>query len=35
MAEHIGLSFALGILATILPVRKALGVTPLQAMARE
>jgi len=35
MLEHVLLSLALGALATILPVRKALQVTPLQAMARE
>ena len=35
MFEHILLSLALGALATLLPVRKALQVTPLQAMARD
>jgi len=35
MTEHVGLSFALGAFATVLPVSKALKVTPLQAMARE
>jgi putative ABC transport system permease protein len=35
MFEHVLLSLALGALATILPVRKALQVSPLQAMARE
>jgi hypothetical protein len=35
MLEHIGLSFFLGVFATVLPVKKALKVTPLQAMVRE
>jgi len=35
MVEHVVLSLVLGALATILPARKALSVTPLQAMARE
>jgi putative ABC transport system permease protein len=35
MLEHVGLSLLLGAAATILPARKALRVTPLQAMARE
>lgn len=35
MLEHGFLSLALGAFATILPIQKALKVTPLQAMARE
>jgi len=35
MLEHVLLSLVLGAAATILPVRKTLKVTPLQAMARE
>ena len=35
MVEHVLLSLVLGAFATILPVNKALKVTPLQAMARE
>jgi ABC-type antimicrobial peptide transport system permease subunit len=35
VAEHFALSFALGLVATILPVKRALQVSPRQAMARE
>lgn len=35
MIEHVVLSLFLGALATVIPVRKALRVSPLQAMARD
>ena len=35
MAEHVLLSLVLGAIATVIPVRKALKVSPLQAMARD
>ena len=35
MMEHLGLSLVLGAFATLLPIRKVLKVSPLQAMARE